>query len=318
MSLLERIYFFHNRIQQQQFPNATELMDEFEISQATAHRDITYLRDRLLAPLAFSQKKNGYYYTTEGFRLPFEDSSKTILFLGLLTTIGSEAGLADLPELVQLREKLAKMVSPDHTALHKVVHCEWIETEPVSASILRIVLDSFQQKVQLRIVYDPGSIVTERTVDPLKLIHYQGRWYLYSWCMLRQEKRLFHLSRITRAQVEPSPVAHTLEDNAADITGVFGIFKGQVRTTVRIQFTANAAQTVQYQRWHPRQTIQKNSQGIILTLPVADEREIMMKILQFGRQARVLSPCSLKKKIAAEIAAMATLYSEYHVPSPDC
>ncbi|WP_028581109.1 helix-turn-helix transcriptional regulator [Desulfogranum japonicum] len=309
MSLLERIYFLHDRIQQNRFPNASDLIEEFEISQATAHRDIGYLRDRLLAPLAFNQKKNGYYYTAEGFRLPFEDSSKIILFLGLLASIGQEAGLADLPELVQLRKKLTYLAAPGQTNLQEIIHCEWIETEPVATDVFQAVLQSFQEKCQLTIYYQKAETVTKRTVDPLKLIHYQGRWYLYGWCMLRGGKRLFHLSRIKQAQVEATQAIHVPTDDINDITGVFGIFKGKAKTTVRIQFTGNAAQSVRYQRWHPFQTIEENDKGIILTLPVADEREILMKILQFGSQAQVLKPESLKRQIALEISAMEKLYA---------
>lgn len=50
MSQLERIYAFHQRLKNNRFPNARTLQEEFELSRATAHRDINYLRDRLLAP----------------------------------------------------------------------------------------------------------------------------------------------------------------------------------------------------------------------------------------------------------------------------
>jgi predicted DNA-binding transcriptional regulator YafY len=82
MSLLERIYYFHSRIQDNLYPNSGDLVREFEVSAATAHRDIAYLRDRLLAPLCFSQRKNGYYYTEADFRLPFEDIPGLVLLLG--------------------------------------------------------------------------------------------------------------------------------------------------------------------------------------------------------------------------------------------
>ncbi len=51
MSQLERIYFLHQKLKADRFPNAQTLMKEFELSRATAHRDISYMRDRLLAPV---------------------------------------------------------------------------------------------------------------------------------------------------------------------------------------------------------------------------------------------------------------------------
>ncbi len=40
MSLLERIYLFHEKLKENRYPNATLLVDQFEISSATARRDI--------------------------------------------------------------------------------------------------------------------------------------------------------------------------------------------------------------------------------------------------------------------------------------
>ena len=111
MSLLERIYSFHSRIQAGRFPNASDLAEEFEVSPATAHRDIAYLRDRLLAPLKFDPRQNGYFYQEEGFRLPLEDSPRIVLFLGMLSSMASETGLETLPELKLLQKKLSSMVS---------------------------------------------------------------------------------------------------------------------------------------------------------------------------------------------------------------
>ena len=86
-------------------PNSGDLVREFEVSAATAHRDIAYLRDRLLAPLDFSQRKNGYYYTNTDFRLPFEDMPGLVLLLGMLQKMAGETGLTDLPELQTAAEE---------------------------------------------------------------------------------------------------------------------------------------------------------------------------------------------------------------------
>ncbi len=113
MSLLERIYHFHQELQNNRYPNATTLVEQFEISLATARRDIAYLRDRLLAPLEFSQRKNGFFYTEEGFGLPFEQSPKIVFLLGMLSKMAEEAGLGSLPEVQSLERRLAELVFPE-------------------------------------------------------------------------------------------------------------------------------------------------------------------------------------------------------------
>ncbi|HHO47421.1 MAG TPA: WYL domain-containing transcriptional regulator [Desulfobacteraceae bacterium] len=313
MSLLERIYYFHSRIRDNRYPNSGDLIREFEVSTATAHRDISYLRDRLLAPLTFSKRKNGYYYTDADFRLPFEDTPGLILLLGLLEKIAGEAGLDGLPEMRRLRKKLSSIVSPGRQAVDDLIHCEWIETETVSPVVFGDVLNGLLSRTALNITYrSPAGDISERDIDPLKLVHYQGRWYILSWCFLRCSRRMFHLGRITRSRRTDRPVSHTLSPDDDWLEGAFGIFKGDTKSCypARILLTGTAAEIVRRQHWHPGQTAEESPEGLVLSLPVADDRELIMKVLQFGSQARILEPDFLRGKVRDEIAKMAVLYED--------
>lgn len=316
MSLLERIYYFHSRIQDNLYPNSGDLVREFEVSAATAHRDIAYLRDRLLAPLCFSKRKNGYYYTDADFRLPFEDIPGLVLLLGLLEKTAGETGLNGLPEMRRLRRKLSSLVSPERQSIDDLIHCEWIETETVSPIVFADVLHSLISRTTLNITYrSPTGAGSEREIDPLKLVHYQGRWYILSWCFLRDSRRMFHLARITHTRRTNRPSTYGLPADDDWLAGSFGIFKGSsaTRYQARILLTGTAAEIVRRQRWHPEQGCEETGEGLILSLPVADDRELIMKILQFGSQATILQPDSLREKVRSEIEKMAGLYS----PSPE-
>ena len=117
MSLLERIYFFHDELSRNRYPNSRALMREFEISLPTARRDIAYLRDRLLAPLEYDSRKNGYYYSEDSFSLPFENSPRIVFLLGMLGKLAEETGLSELPEIRQLEKRLSSMVSGNRDLL---------------------------------------------------------------------------------------------------------------------------------------------------------------------------------------------------------
>lgn len=312
MSLLERIYYFHARVQNNRFPNSGDLVREFEVSSATAHRDIAYLRDRLLAPLEYSQQKNGYYYTEEGFRLPFEDTSRVVMLLGMLRKMAEETGLTDLPELKKLQNKLKDLVNADHRNIDDLIHCEWVETEPVDPQIFTGVLNSLLNSTRLRITYHaPAGSESKRLIDPLKLVNYQGRWYILAWCCLRKSRRMFHLARIINTETTNIKTEHTLSPDDDWLSGSFGIFKGEASTryVAEVLFTGKAADIVRHQRWHPEQSILTTEEGILLRLPVSDDRELLMKILQFGHLAQVLSPPELRGKIHQEISLM---NGQYH------
>jgi predicted DNA-binding transcriptional regulator YafY len=311
MSLLERIYYFHSRILDNRYPNSGDLVREFEISPATAHRDIAYLRDRLLAPLVFSQRQKGYYYTDSEFRLPYEDTPRLVMLLGVLQKIAGETGLFDLPELKKLQQKLTQLLDQDNRTIDNLIHCEWVETEPVDTAIFADVLGVLLNGRQLRITYTSAAgKSSKRSIDPLKLVNYQGRWYILAWCHLRRSRRMFHLSRIKKSQRLETRAEHRLKTDDEWLSGSFGIFKGDANTRFRakILLTGTAAEIVRHQRWHPDQEITMTGNGLILNLPVSDDRELIMKVLQFGSQASIIGPDELRKKVRDEIEKMADLY----------
>jgi len=308
MGLLERVVFFHQEIVIGKYPNSKTLVNEFEISPATAKRDINYLRDRLLAPLTFHPQKNGYYYSKEGFNLPFEQSPKIVFLIAMLNKLAGEIGLGKLPEVQQLEERLSTMLSPDYETLIDSLYCEWIEVEAVDHRIFATVTEAIARKKNIHLRYrSPTGKKSTRDVAPEQIINYQGRWYLRAYCNLRHQNRLFHMARIQTARLTRTSLPKT--NHATDHLGQsFGIFSGRPRYRAKILFTSTAAELVRNQYWHRDQLITEVEDGVQLLLPVSDDREIIMKILQYGPMARVLSPPELVARVHKEITAMAQIY----------
>jgi len=311
MSLLERIYYFHEELKEKRFPNSKTLVEEFEISLATSRRDIAYLRDRLLAPIAFNRQKNGFYYTDQDFNLPFESSQKIISLLAMLNKFAKEAGLGQLPEIKKLTKRLSTLLDPDLAKIIDNIYYEWVEVESIDPNIFQIILAALLGSKRLNITY--RSVIgkcSSRTIEPLRLINYQGRWYLLGLCHLRKSHRLFHIARISKAIVSPNTSCEHDVETTRYIENSFGIFKGKTTYQAQILFTSTAAQLILHQHWHRDQQIIKTSEGVQLTIPVSDDREIMMKILQYGRMAKVIKPQHLKDRITEEISLMSQGYGE--------
>ncbi|MBU1139048.1 MAG: WYL domain-containing protein [Proteobacteria bacterium] len=309
MSRLERIYAFHQKLKNNRYPNAQTLVQEFELSRATAHRDISYMRDRLLAPLAFDASRKGFYYTEDDFSLPFEDSPKLLFLMGLLNKMADEAGLGSLPEIKKLEKRLSGLIAPGYDQLMDNVLCQWIEVESLTPSIFETIVEAVVRNCFLEIAY--RSVKGEksiRSLEPQRLINYQGRWYLLAFCLLRQDHRLFHMARIETAAIGKKRTGKLHRAAESFLDESFGIFLGKVRYHAKIQFTGMAAELVRRQYWHGKQEIEELENGICLSLPVSDDREILMKILQYGANARVLAPESLRKRVTEEINNMTETY----------
>lgn len=309
MSRLERIYSFHQKLKNNRFPNANTLVEEFELSRATAHRDISYMRDRLLAPLAFDSSRKGFYYIRDDFSLPFEDSPKLLFLMGLLNKIADEAGLGGLPEMKKLEKRLAELIAPGYDQLMDNVLCQWIEVETLAPSIFETIVDAVLRDSELKIQYRSAAAEkSTRSIEPQRLINYQGRWYLLAYCLLRNDHRLFHMARIEHAATGKKRRGPAHQVNASYLDDAFGIFTGKIRYHAKIAFTGTAAELVRRQHWHENQVIEEIDNGITISLPVSDDREIIMKILQYGSSAKVLEPESLQNRVTLEIQKMTELY----------
>lgn len=311
MSRLERIYAFHQRLKHNSFPNAKTLMEEFELSRATAHRDIYYIRDRLLAPLAYDSSRKGFYYTDQDFTLPFEDSPKILFLMRLLNKMADETGLSSLPEMKKLETRLSKLIAPGYEQLMDNIVCQWIEVEDLNSSIFETIIEAILSDHLLEVEYcSAQSLKSHRTLEPLRLINYQGGWYLLAYCLLREDHRLFHMARIESVATgkkrtgSPHPAADSFLNDA------FGIFTGEFRYHATIAFTGTAAELVRRQFWHKHQQIEEQDDGITLSVPVNDDREIIMKILQYGARAKVLAPESLRTRVTEEIRKMSLCYQD--------
>ncbi len=310
MSLLERVFYFHQEILKDRYPNSRTIAEEFEVSIPTAKRDITYLKDRLQAPLIFNRKHNGYTYEGNDFQLPLDESPRLILFTALLNKLADEAGLGSLKEVEQLQKKLLEMTANGNRRILDVLQVQWIETESFSSEIFEAVMDAFVQKRMLQITYHSlGGKSAERVLAPLQIINYQGRWYLYAYCTLRKANRLFHLGRIKAAKTDKTPLPEDISFDQKSLDTSFGIFQGKAEYITEILFTSTAAEIVKDQKWHKNQQVTTVEEGIILKLPVSDYREIMMKVLQYGKMAQVISPPHLVEHIRKEIDAMKSAYT---------
>jgi proteasome accessory factor B len=67
---LERMMRIHQAIATGEYPNATTLAAEIEVTTKTIHRDIEFMRDRLQLPIEYDGRKYGYHYTEEVSAFP--------------------------------------------------------------------------------------------------------------------------------------------------------------------------------------------------------------------------------------------------------
>jgi len=81
-----RLLFIDREINTGRFPNCRKLAQEYEVSGKTIQRDLDYMRYQLDAPLEYSAKHRGYYYTEKNYKLPAIDIKESDLLPCTLPT----------------------------------------------------------------------------------------------------------------------------------------------------------------------------------------------------------------------------------------
>jgi len=290
---------------------AEDLAALFETSKRTIYRDIQALSEAGVPLVAVPGQG---YSLMEGYFLPpltFSADEAAMLLLGSDVMAGSfdaqyrsaaEAASrkisAVLPEPLRedvetLRESIL-FITPGND-----------KGKDALATLRRAIAD----RTTVRFAYhtrhrtDVPVEAAAREVDPYTLAHTQGAWYLSGYDYLRAALRTFRLTRMESLEVLDRtftrPARLPVRSRGADPRPV----------TVQALFSAKVARWVLESPSFYTVSEENTPEGLLITLQVRQEEEVLSWLLGWGREVQVLAPLSLCRRIAEEAEAMAHLYA---------
>lgn len=312
---LERMLRIHQAIVAGRFPNASTLAREIEVVPKTIHRDIEFMRDRLQLPVAYDDRKYGYYYTEEVSAFPtlqITEGELVALLVAEKALQQYRGTTFEKPLLSAFRKMEASL--PDTVSLNLA---DWDQTisfrtsvEPIlNLEIFDALAKATTHRQQLAITYRKpgGRQIAERIVDPYHLANVNGEWFLFAYDHLRQDIRTFVPGRIQgltpTGQTFSRPPRFSIEKILQDS---FGVVSGRGEFQVAIRFDNPAADYIREKRWHPSQQIKERPDGgLELHLKLSSLGEIQRWILGWGGQAIPLEPPELVAAVRAAATRLA-------------
>ncbi len=178
--------------------SAGELARRLEVSTRTILRDMEALAEAGL-PVYSNPGRDGGFSLVEGFRLDGQvldtrEIQDILAGLESLASAGQERGVRTLMEKfsLALRDSESKgvRVPKNHTFIE-------LSPGPANREKIAVIETALRGNGAIAFSYvDSGGAVTERTVEPHALVHIWEGWYLYGWCALRSDWRLFKISRM--------------------------------------------------------------------------------------------------------------------------
>ncbi|HSA86110.1 MAG TPA: WYL domain-containing protein [Nitrospira sp.] len=142
---------------------------------------------------------------------------------------------------------------------------------------------------------------TRREVDPYRLRYVDGGLYLIAYCHLRKDVQMFAVERIKSLTPTDHPYQMPLHfDIDAYVEDALVVMRGK-RITIELKFDKATAAWAKDHIWHPSQQTTKLKNGqLLMTLQVADTRELLGWILSFGSGVQVLKPEHLQHAVRKE------------------
>lgn len=324
---LERIMEIDRRIRSGEYPNAEKMAEILEVSRRVIYNDRVFMIYRLGAPIELDRKRNGWYYTDQTWILPgMMVTEGELLAFFLSMEISKRYIGTDLESpLRSAVDKIARVVRGPVSVDTNVLRSHYTFSGPTSLNINEQVLIDLhhaiinRQQVWMRYFTAGRGEMTERVVFPYHMHNYQGDWFLIAYDTLRNDFRTFLMGRIEKWQVYMDHFERIERFSASDyMANAFQVHGGEEVVDIAIWFSREKARFIRERLWHPSQHIEEREDGsLILSLQTAGWIEVKYWVLQFGCQAEVLSPESLRDACKDEIKSMSERYLRYNDLSVD-
>ena len=267
---------------------APELAKKFEVSVRTIYRDIDMLSGAGIP-----------VYTTTGHGGGIHLFDNFVLKKSLLSEQEMQDILIGVQSLSAVQYPDTDGVMSKLKATFQIAESDWIEIdfsrwgsivekenfEMLKRSILG------RQEIQF-LYYNSLGEVSQRRCQPLKMVYKDKAWYLYAYCLKRNDYRLFRISRIKELLVTDQ----YFKSHSEMKESVFSLMEEMGKPiTIELSFPKEVSYRV-YDTFED-DVIKWNGQEIRVNVTLPETEWLYSFIMSFGNQISILYPISLKEKI---------------------
>jgi predicted DNA-binding transcriptional regulator YafY len=289
---------------------AEDLAATFECSRRTIYRDLLALGE---AGVPLVSVPGRGYSLMEGYFLPplsFTTDEATMLLLGsdfMAQQFDAQYQAAARAAGRKIAGVLPEKLRGEVRALRQSIHFpgEGVSARPAEASKLQQIRRAIMTRSTVRFRYSARYSTEEqrqprqREADPYAIANLGGIWYLSAYCHLRQGIRHFRLGRMDDLVVLERhftrPEGFKVERGSLFEPGSFD---------VRVRFDPGVVRWVREAPSFFTIAEEETAEGLLVTLRVRHENEVLQWLLSWGRHVRVLEPEALRRRLVEEAQAI--------------
>ncbi|MBQ7579583.1 MAG: WYL domain-containing protein [Clostridia bacterium] len=290
--------------------SAKDLSEKFEVSKKTIYRYIDMLSSSGV-PVFCSQGRSGGISLDENFTL--DNNSLTFSELSRLNSLvsSSELGNIDITSKT-LKDKLNMALNNSKKLQNQnqnygeiyIDNLPWGVTNISSEKILNLAdcCSSFSS-ILLEYQNREGEI-SSRIVNPYCLVLKDGIWYLYAYCTLKDEFRLFKCSRITSFSKTGKHFEHK-NINLNTKPWLSGGF-----SEVDVSLSISPSVLPDFYDWLGSNfKLYTDNGDFIIKFRATCNSGLISRLMAFGDKVKVLSPTNVASSLADCCAKISNLYA---------
>mgnify|MGYP001029313636 FL=1 len=298
---IDRLIGILSVLLQEERVTAPELAEKFEVSRRTINRDIEDLCKAGI-PVCTSQGAGGGISIMDGYRMDrtLLTSKDMQMILAGLRSLDSVSGSHYYGQLMEkIKSGSSDFVSGRDSMLIDL--SSWCK-EAIAPKI-ELIQDAIEERRLLTFYYYAPSGDSARTIEPYYLVFKWSSWYVWGWCAVRKDFRMFKLNRmdvLLKEETEFKPRKVPVPD-----LSIQRIFPGKIR--VKALFT-NDSKWRLVEEFGIHCFTEKEDGTLLFTADYTDQENLLCWLLTFGAKVKVLEPVEVREEL---IRIAESIISEY-------
>ena len=278
---------------------ASALAVKHGLSERTIYRYIDALS--IAVPIYVKQGRDGGIFISDAFKLPVgfmtkEEYEATIEALALAYAQLPEERFLDAKRKIsaQVKSEIRDRTLTGEVGTILVDGGTWGDTRSFTDK-LQLFEECIKDRSVVEIEYHARtSEKSKRRIEPHVLVCKQNVWYVFAFCHKQRSFRLFRLGRVLSAYKTDEKFLRRAFERS-DIP--LNYWTRETPSVDAVFEIANGA-FADAQDWLGNENLKKRDGKWFAEVTLPDDEGLILKILSMGAGVRVLSPASLKEKVA--------------------
>ncbi len=291
--------------------SARELAEHFEVSVRTIQRDMDTLCYAGI-PVLSVQGARGGYGIVDAYKLDRQlvDTDDLFFILSSLESLGMAMKNRHLTGTVEKIRSLITTRQAEEIAQRReqlYIDFSALGIGPKRQDLFFLLENAIEKQRLVRFTYSNSRLqVATREVEPMTIVFKWFSWYLFGFCRMRDDYRLFRLSRMRDVRL--------LEQSFARREGSFAEFSARAaenarQRTVPVVLKFEASMRVMVEDAFARSVIEHEPDGSLLVQLNYPENEWLYGlILSYGDKVEVIEPGHLREIILQKSQKIAKKY----------